>query len=176
MIRIVFQLTRKELFKGLLAVSNSGSGARATRLIGVLFLLGSVLVIAMAIYSNRNPPSIAWLAILYGLGITFFPEIMIWIQMKKLAKRNGQVTESVTYTFGQTNFELAGESSLTQMDYTKLYEVREMSDFILLKVSGGVAQLIPKRAFSTDQLATFKEIIQSIPNIKTRWIHRESVK
>lgn len=89
--------------------------------------------------------------------------------MRKLVKRNAQINEPMTYTFNKTDYGLTGESFSTRMDYAKLYEVKEVANFILLKVSEVNAHTIPKRALSVEQIALLKEIIQSIPKLKSRF-------
>ncbi|WP_018621369.1 YcxB family protein [Spirosoma luteum] len=168
-IQITFQFTRKELFDGLLAVSISRPGTRVFRLIGIGLTLASFLIVFIDVFSGRYPAWYSWLFILFSLYVTFSPETATWFQAKTLVKRNAQITEPVTYTFNKTDYSLVGESFLTRMDYAKLYEVRETTDFILLKLSEGTAHVIPKRAVSVDQFAVFKEIIQSIPKLKSRF-------
>ncbi len=168
-IQITFQFTRKELFDGLLVISISRPGTRLYRLIGIGLTLASILIVYIDVFSGRYPAWYSWLFILFSLYVTFSPEITTWFQAKTLVKRNAQITEPVTYTFNKTDYSLVGESFSTRMDYVKLYEVRETTDFILLKISEGTAHVIPKRALSVDQFSEVKEIVQSIPKLKSRF-------
>lgn len=167
MIQIAFQFTHKELFKGMMAVAKSRFGTKVSRVIGILFILGSLMILVSDIIFNNHTFWYACLFLLFSLFITFYLDILIWFQREKLVKRNAQITEPMTYTFNKTDYELTGESFSTRMDYAKLYEVKEVADFILLKVSEVQAHTIPKRALSPDQFAMLKEIIQSIPKLKS---------
>ena len=167
MIQIAFQLTRQELFKGLLAISISRPGTKAFRLIGILFILVSFLSVLIDIFSTHYPAWYVWYFIVFSLYFTFSPEITIRLQTNNIVKRNAQITEALLYTFNESDYNLTGESFSARMDYAKLYEVREMPDFILLKTSACTAHIIPKHALSVDQFALFKELIQSVPTLKS---------
>ncbi|GAB3327044.1 hypothetical protein GCM10027299_27030 [Larkinella ripae] len=169
MIQIVFQLTRKELFAGVMAIVKSRLGTKVSQIVGLLFVLGSVVIIISEIVYMQRTSLYAWLFLVFSLFITFYLRILIWFQIKTLVKRKAQITESVTYTFTKTDYTLTGKSFSTRMDYDKLYEVRVIPDFILLKVSEVSAHVIPKRALSDDQFDALKEIIQSIPELKSKF-------
>lgn len=169
MIQIAFQFTQKELFKGMMAVAKSRSGTKVSRWIGVLFTLGSVVLLISEVVLTQGTSWSGWYFLLFSLFITFYLDILIWFQAKKLVKQNAPITEAMTYTFNQTDYMFAGESFSTRMNYAKLYEVRDGRDFILLKVSEVSAHIIPKRVLSAAQFDRLKDIIQSIPELKSRF-------
>ena len=169
MIQIVFQFTQKELFEGMMAVAQSRFGTKVSRVIGVVLILGSIVMIGGELVYTQGTSWYGWFFFVFSLFITFYLNILIWFQAKKLVERNAPITESMTYTFNQTDYTLRGESFSTRMDYAKLNEVRDGKDFILLKVSDVSAHIIPKRALTTGQFDQLKEIVQSIPEVKSRF-------
>ncbi|MBD2701008.1 YcxB family protein [Spirosoma sp. BT702] len=169
MIQITFQLTQKELFTGMLTVAKSRTGTKVSQVISGLLLLGSVALLLGDIVLNQHTSVYAWLFLLLCLFLTFYLDLLIWFQARKLVKLNAQITESVTYIFTKTDYELQGDSYSTRMSYAKLVEVREATDFILFKITEASAHIIPKRALAADQFALLKAIIQSIPNLKSKF-------
>lgn len=169
MIQIAFQFTHEELFKGMMAISKGRTGTKVSRVIGFLFILGNLIALLSSFFINRPIFWPALFLLFFSLFMTFYLNILIWFQVKTLVRGNAQITKPMTYTFNNTDFELRGESFSTRMNYATLCEVKELGDFILLKVSECSGNTIPKRAFSVEQLALLKEIIQSIPNIKTKF-------
>ncbi len=151
----------------MLTVAKSRIGTKISKVISGLLFLGSVALLIVDIVLNQRTSFYAWLFLVFCVFLFFYLDLLIWLQVRKIVKRNAQITEPVTYMFNQTDYELTGDSYSTRMDYTKLYEVREVTDFILLKVTEVSAHIIPKRALAADQFASFKDIIQSIPNLKS---------
>ena len=131
-----------------------------------------VILYSFILYSDIAhgvmPSFYAIFFMLFGLYIIFIAEISSKFQSSKLMKANAQITEQTSYVFDETSYQLTGESFSSRMAYNKLYEVREVGDYVLLRVAEGSANILPKRALSADQLSNLKQIIASVPKLKSK--------
>ncbi|GAB2594352.1 YcxB family protein [Spirosoma areae] len=164
MIEITFKFTKSELYKASVAIARSRSIMRVYRLIGIISVISALLLLSSDI---ANTAILAITFLICGLYLTFIVEISSKLVAKKYIKSKAQITEQVTYSFNEKSYQLTGDSFLTRMDYNKLYDVKEVSDFVLLRVTEyGSAHTLPKRAFSEDQFERFKTIIRSVQNLR----------
>ncbi|MFD2935366.1 YcxB family protein [Spirosoma flavum] len=168
MIETTFKLTEHELYKGLLAISRSRITTKTSRIFGIFITLVSISVLYGDIMNNATPSLYSVLLLLFGLYSIFLAEISSKIQARSLMKKKAQITESSIYIFDETSYQLSGESFSTRMTYNKLFEVREVRDFILLRVTEGSANILPKRALSADQFTSLKQIVMAVPNLKLK--------
>ena len=164
MIEVTFKFIESELYQGTLAIARSRTMFRAYRAIGIISI---IFFLYMDITHNVTLPFYAFFFLSFGLYLTFFVELSCKIVTKKYIKTNAQITEQTIYIFDEKSYQFSGESFSTRMDYNKLYDVKEVSDFVLLRLSEGMAHALPKRAFSEDQFSRFKNIIRSVQNLKS---------
>ncbi|MBD2704177.1 YcxB family protein [Spirosoma sp. BT702] len=166
MFQTTFKLSQQELYKGLIAINRSLFITKLTKGIGILVTLISLSILFSNLYAGHYSIFTGGFSLLIGVYLIFGTELIVWRQSKKLVENNAQITETTTYTFDQTNYQLEGESFSTRLDYAKLHEVRETKEFILFRVSQGLAHVVPRRALSIEQLAGLKGILAAIPGLK----------
>ncbi|GAB3783565.1 hypothetical protein GCM10028818_41820 [Spirosoma horti] len=169
MFEITFKLTESELYKGLVAISRSRFIIKAFRIIGITWVILYSFILYSDIAHGVTPSFYAIFFMLFGLYIIFIAEISSKFQSSKLIKTNAQITEQTTYVFDETSYQLTGESFSSRMTYNKLFEVREVGDFVLLRVTEGSANILPKRVLSTDQFSSLKQTIVSVPKLKSKF-------
>jgi len=167
MIEVTFKFTESELYQGILAIALSRTMFRAYRAIGIISIIFFIFFLYRDINHNVTLPFYAFFFLSFRLYLTIFVELSCKIVTKKYIKTKAQITEHTIYIFDEKSYQLTGESFSTRIDYNKLYDVKEVSDFVLLRLSEGIAHALPKRAFSDDQFNTFKNIVRSIQGLKS---------
>lgn len=78
-----------------------------------------------------------------------------------------RLTESITYEFTMETLKITGESFSSEMNWDKVYKVKELKDWILIYQNRMVANLIPKESFDNN-LSEFKSIVEKHSSIKNK--------
>ncbi|WP_128544522.1 YcxB family protein [Larkinella soli] len=164
MLEITFKFTKSELYKASVAIAQSRFIMRVYRVLGIISVIISLFILSTDL---ANKDIIAIIFIVCELYLIFVVQIAGRLVANKYIRTKAQITEQITYVFNEKSYQLTGESFFTRMDYNKLYEVKEVRDFILLRVTEGSAHTLPKRAFSEGQYERFKNIIRSVQNLRS---------
>jgi hypothetical protein len=112
-------------------------------------------------------------AYFFGLGFPTFPNVefivavgflvilplIIYMQGKRNFKTNTRLNEEMKYIFTDDKFYITGESFKSEMTWEKAYKIEELKNWILIYQNWQVANIIPKSAFSDEQLNDFRQII-----------------
>jgi hypothetical protein len=123
-------------------------------IIGLAMFILALLYFLGAHIAFEKPP-FAQLAI--GLIPIFLP-ITIYRSAKKSFSSNGRLQEKMTYEFTVDKIIINGETFKTEMDWTKLYKIQELKDWILIYNNKFNANIIPKESFG-EELLEFKKIV-----------------
>ncbi|NIJ54753.1 YcxB family protein [Dyadobacter arcticus] len=166
---ISYKLNAEELYYGMVDVAK-------TRLITKIFkILSMVLLGAMAFVTVVTMKSGSFnittgyvITIVLALYGYFLPEISAKVQVPTIVKNKAPLSQQLKLNFYKTYFSLSGETFNHKINYQKLHSVVETDDFILLKTAEGSADILPKRAFSTDQLLKFKSILGAVEGLKVK--------
>ncbi|KAA3437081.1 YcxB family protein [Rufibacter hautae] len=123
--------------------------------IGILALL-SVLFLYVTGALNEIP----WIGLAFGLYFTVGIPGHIYYAAKKGYKTNKRVSEPLLYQFDQDNFQITGESFESRLSWDKVYSVTETKSWVLIWLTPQVANIVPKRDFSPEQLRLFKALVK----------------
>ena len=171
MVTTTFKLTENELYESLVEISKSKFVVKVLRVIGIALLS---LMILLLIFNISNGGFILsfgfFFSIFLQLFMIFISEITAKLQVPSLLKTNNPIVENMLLKLDSNYFTFTGESFNIQMSLEKLHSVIETKKFFLLKVSDGSANVIPKRALTTDDVIQFKNIISAIPGLKVKLI------
>ena len=171
MVTTTFKLTENELYESLVEISKSKFVVKVLRVIGIALLS---LMILLLIFNISNGSFILsfgfFFSIFLQLFMIFISEITAKLQVPSLLKTNNPIVENMLLKLDSNYFTFTGESFNIQMSLEKLHSVIETKKFFLLKVSDGSANVIPKRALTTDDVIQFKNIISAIPGLKVKLI------
>ena len=171
MVTTTFKLTENELYESLVEISKSKFVVKVLRVIGIALLS---LMILLLIFNISNGSFILsfgfFFSIFLQLFMIFISEITAKLQVPSLLKTNNPIVENMLLKLDSNYFTFTGESFNIQMSLKKLHSVLETKKFFLLKVSDGSANVIPKRALTTDDVIQFKNIISAIPGLKVKLI------
>lgn len=124
------------------------------------------------------------LAILYFLGVDFlfaekpfFPlffgfviivviPLSIYFNARKNFSTHGLIKEKIIYEFTDDKICHTGETFHYEMDWTKIYKIVEMKNWILIFQNRQIANTIPKESFG-ENLMEFRNLVKS-KNIKAK--------
>jgi len=169
MITTTFKLTENELYESLVEISKSKFVVKVLRVIGIALLSLMILLLIFNISNGSFVPSFGFFfPIFLQLFMIFISEITAKLQVPSLLKTNNPIVENMLVKLDSNYFTFTGESFNIQMSLEKLHSVIETKKFFLLKVSDGSANVIPKRALTTDDVIQFKNIISAIPGLDVK--------
>jgi hypothetical protein len=123
-------------------------------IIGLTMLVLSILYF-MGYHMTLDKPPFAQLII--GL-ITIFIPVSIFKSARKAFSSHGRIQERMIYEFTLDKIIITGETFKTEMDWTKLYKIQELKDWILIYNTKLNANVIPKESFG-EELIEFKKLV-----------------
>ncbi|MEO6151171.1 MAG: YcxB family protein [Mucilaginibacter sp.] len=83
-------------------------------------------------------------------------------------KANSHLQEALTYTFGQREVEIKGETFISFLPWSKTYMVEELSTWILIYQDNRVLNVIPKRFVTESELNAFRHLIKNVPGLNSK--------
>ena len=107
--------------------------------------LGGSLSITYAINGELD-----WFLYFFLFFILFIP-ISVYRAANSNYKSSKALHQMITYDITEDTITASGETFNSTVTWSSLYKTREFTDFILLYTSKNVANIIPKRAFESDQ-------------------------
>jgi hypothetical protein len=171
MVQIEFRLTQKEIYKGLVQNTNSRTITRITRLFGTVVLVVMVYITAVNIINGINYFSMSYLfPLVMGIYLTFISEITAKIQIPNLIKSKNPVTEHTRVRMDGNGFRMKGETFSNHIEWEKFHSIIESDDFFMMKTSEATANMLPKRAFTAEDMIEMKSLLTTVngPKLKLR--------
>lgn len=94
---------------------------------------------------------------MFSLLISIALPIGAFISAKMQLKSNKRLEESLIYEFDKDKIQIQGETFSSTFDWSKIHKVKELGNYILIYHQPLVFNIISKKNFSTEQLATFRK-------------------
>jgi len=123
-------------------------------IVGLTMLVLSILYFLGYLIAFENPP---YTQLIIGLIVIFIP-LAIYRSAKKSFSSNGRLQENMIYEFTDDKIIITGETFKTEMNWTKLFKIQELKDWILIYNNKFNANIIPKDSFG-ENLIEFKKIV-----------------
>src|SRR6185503_4991845 len=92
--------------------------------------------------------------------ITVVQPTVIYSTIRKNYFSSNHLKEQLKIEFTSSEIKMQGDSFYTELDWTKLYKVQELKDWVLIYQNNLSAIIIPKRSL-TGKLREFKQLLQS---------------
>jgi hypothetical protein len=164
---ITFTLSREELYRGLVAVAKTRMITKIFRILS-MFLLASVVFITVATLKDgtfkvTSGYVITIILTLYGY---FLPEISAKVQAPSIIKAQSPLVQPLKLAVHKTYYTITGSNFTNKLTYEKLHSAVETDEFFLLKTLEGSANIVPKRAFTAEQVTQFRSILSEIRGLK----------
>ena len=102
-----------------------------------------------------NPP---YFQLLFGIFIVFIIPILVYFSAKRNFNSNRRLQEKIAYEFTEETIKITGETFNSEMDWSKIYKIKELKNWILIYQSKLTMNIIYKDAFGKDILE-FRELV-----------------
>ncbi|PHS10002.1 MAG: hypothetical protein COA88_02945 [Kordia sp.] len=164
MIKITTQLTEKDYLRYVFKLAYSKVGRILLTIVGLIMLLSSI-----AYYLSSFMQSISedtpYIPLFLGFFIVVGLPVIQYFETKKTFNTHQNLKEEMTYEFTDDLIKITGGSFKSEMQWDKLYKVKELKEWVLLYHSKAVANIIPKRDLES-QITEFRELVrkQDIPH------------
>jgi hypothetical protein len=132
-------------------------------IIGLIMLITAILYFLGVPIPFDNAP---YFPLIFGFFIILLP-YFLYRNSKKNFSSHARLHEEITYEFTEEKISITGETFKSEMDWTKLYKIEEMSNWILIYQNRIIANVIPKDSFG-DKLIDFKNLVIG-KNIKNKF-------
>ncbi|WP_210485810.1 YcxB family protein [Rufibacter aurantiacus] len=123
--------------------------------IGILALLSGLFL-----FLTGALEEVPWIGLIFGLYLTFGLPVQIYFAAKKGYRINKRMSEPMLYQFDQDNIQIKGDSFDSKLSWEKVYSVTETKAWILIWLTPQLANIVPKRDFSPEQLGLFKALVK----------------
>jgi hypothetical protein len=97
--------------------------------------------------------------------ITVVQPITIYWTIKRNYDSSNHLREQLEIELSQTEIKVQGESFYTEIKWEKIFKIDEEPNWFLMYQNNLSAIIIPRKEFSSTQLAEFKTILSAIPNV-----------
>lgn len=154
-----FQLTKDELSKGLEYISNSSLMMKYLRYFGMFLAIIGTFGLYQYYVNNVTADFWSWFLPFFGLYLFFMPQINAYFQTNQLIKSGNHITELLTFSFDQEQYELKGENFSSQIQWKLLKKVVFKKGLVLLFLTDKTATILPERVLSHEQLEALKSLV-----------------
>lgn len=130
---------------------------------GIGFFMLFVIII-----SFKTLAQFPWFLLIFGLYLIIGLPIQVYFAAKRNYKLNKRIGETINYEFDTENIQLVGESFNSTFTWDKIHTVTENKEWILIWQSQQIANVIPKQDFKNGDIQTFKNIVNSHSELKSK--------
>jgi len=148
----------KSYLKLMLTLTYRTPGTIVLSIIGFILILISVLYFVGINLMFNEPP---YLQIALGFFIMAFLPFSTYRNARKNYLTYDLLQEKIIYEFTDEKIIETGETFDSEMDWTEIYSVLELNDWIIIYHISGSANFLPKESFG-ENLNEFKELIKRI--------------
>ncbi len=130
------------------------------RKLTVLFVMAAILVwlVVYLVMNLQSSDGKLFNLIPISIGLLVIPG-MTYLTAKRNFKAISRIGETIEYQVKKDGITLQGESFTTDYKWNQLYRVSRNKHFVLIWQTPQVANFIPLRSISDDQLAELKRVL-----------------
>jgi hypothetical protein len=135
-------------------------------------VMGTFILIGTLVFYFMNPSfytQFPVIPVLLGLMMAVFPPYSIFRTAKKNYNSNGRISETISYEFDDDVIQISGESFHSKLTWDKIYELTVTRSWVLVWQSGQVANVIPTKDITPNQIQQLKKIVEKYPSIKRKY-------
>lgn len=128
----------------------------------IISILGAIMLLlslAYAITVFNKIGHFPYIPLMLGLIFVFLMPYSVYSQAKKNYTAKTRIKERLIYTFDEDKVSVTGETFSGKIPWSKIVNVQELKNCILLYQSQNAADIIPRKAFSDEQLVTFRGLV-----------------
>ena len=125
-----------------------------------ILLIGLPFLVAFNIFSSRKTtdsiiPTLLPAILIFGLMF-----LVVRFSLKKAYRQNHRAGENIEYNFTDTHLVVTGESFSSEMTWEKIHKVTRTKNWLFVWHSGQIANAIPLRLVSSEEMMQLKEIME----------------
>ncbi|MCB9316330.1 MAG: YcxB family protein [Lewinellaceae bacterium] len=133
--------------------------------------LGVLALVALVITQRGDTASLSfWISTLVPVTLIL---VLWWAVLRFSGRRAFQMTpemsEQRNCVIDSDNITVRGQTFLSEFKWAGVLYLVETKNLVLVYNSKTNAVMLPKRAFSTDQFAAFKHLVDSNPALASKW-------
>ncbi len=159
---ISFQLTRRELYSALVAISKANI-LKPRILVGTV--IGIVLFSLLLGLGMSRADTIKFGVMWGGIYVPLFYLFLCYGQpyfvARSLYKNSADFRGTSRYSFSDDDITWEGITARSECSWSTFIEVRETKEFFLFYILKGSARVVPKHAFGSEQeIVEFRELVR----------------
>ncbi|MCE1198949.1 MAG: YcxB family protein [Marinilabiliales bacterium] len=125
---------------------------------GTLMFLGSLIYMLFVPMPLKEMPLSQ---LIFGVIILGVMPLSVYRTAKKNYASHAKLREKIVYELSEERFRQIGETFQAEMDWSTVYKVQELKDWILIYQNRQIANLLPKAEMG-EQLPEFREMIRRL--------------
>lgn len=126
----------------------------------------SPVIILILVFFNINEFNF-YLYLIVLAGILIWAPFKIFHKIKKDFYSNPTLQESITYNFSSDKIQIFGETFESEFSWSTINRIIETKNWFTIYQSSNIANLIPKKNFTQQQIIELRNIITQ-NNVKSR--------
>lgn len=108
-----------------------------------------------------------WIYFIVVMLILALAHLTIYIQARKNYTTQKKISSPLQWKFSGSTIEAIGDGFSSEFSWDSLYKVVENKQYFLLYHSIRLANIIPKRDMSADQMLQFRQLLWNTPRLKS---------
>ncbi|RYD75290.1 MAG: YcxB family protein [Sphingobacteriales bacterium] len=153
-IEIKTRISREDYIKLLLALAYRKPIIWMFTFIGLLSFVAVIL--NLLDIGLRDFP---FMELIISIAILIVYPTIIYLRGKRSYERTPQLKEEITYRFTTEKMRVKTENTETQTSWNKVEKVQEHKKWILIYQENLITNIIPKNAFTIEQLSALRNIL-----------------
>lgn len=101
-----------------------------------------------------------YIIVFYIVYVFLIIPLMVYVRTKKQYESNKNLHKPITYDFTDEGVELKSDDISSRYRWENVYQVRESKNLFYIYQSKAVANLLPKRNFSAEEIVEFRDLIK----------------
>lgn len=101
-----------------------------------------------------------YIMVFYIVYVSCVIPLMVYVRTRKYYESNKNLHKPITYEFTDNGIELSGEDISSRYLWENVYQVRESKNMFYIYQSKAIANLLPKRYFSAEEIVEFRDLVK----------------
>lgn len=156
--------TKSEFSRNTLRIFYVGGSGRMLLILGVGLIVLYLIQLAMVLNGAEAP---AIYLLVAGIGILTLLPALIYRKASMVYDSNPAVNQPISYTFTEAGIATKGEGFDSSMSWDQIFRISEQKEAILLFYTKQIANPIPKRNFTEEQLQAFRDLVEGVPGLSS---------
>lgn len=169
LINLTTKISYKEYRQLVLQLTWQRLPTKSMAAIGAFFILMAILALLTAMASSDfSQVNSVIVNLVLGLILGLLLPLAALVSAKQSYATNKMMHEELYYEIDEEAVKIHGETFNNEVMWKSLWKIVELKDWIVLYQSKTLANFIPKRAISAENLSVIKNIFDLYPEVKKK--------